>query len=108
MITNINFDAGSIMPGESRPLIVSSSSGPIFVAIECFREPPEPAQLRACQECGTYTVAPGDQFMVTASNLVFAEHPGYLRVVVRDASGDTRAFNLKVGTASGGLEYATD
>lgn len=107
MITNINFDAGPMMPGESRTLNALSNSGPIFVAIECFREPPQPAQLRACQECGTYTFSPGEQFVVTASRLIFSEHPGYIRVVVRDASGDTREFNLKVGEAGGGLTYAT-
>lgn len=109
MITNINFDTGPIRPGESRPLDVWSNTGPIFVAIQCFREPPQPAQLTSCQECGSYTFAPGDHFVVTASRRVFTQRSGYLRVVVRDASGDTREFTLSVETTSGtgGLGYVT-
>lgn len=109
MIIAIDFDTGPIVPGESRSLDVRSNAGPIFVSIQCFREPPRPAQLTQCQECGSYRFAPGDEFLVTASRTAFSEGGGFLRVRVRDASGDSREFILKVEITSsaGGTGYAT-
>ena len=109
MIANVYFDVGPIHPGESRHLTVSSDTGPISVAIQCFREPPNPPHLTSCHECGSYTFETGDYFVVTASLEAFAERTGYLRVVVRDASGDAREFTLSVEATSGagGLHRVT-
>lgn len=108
MITSLEFDSSPILPGESRPLFVLSDSPPIFAAIECFREPPRPAQLRPCEECGSYQIEPGQYFEITASLSVFAESGGFLRVRVRDSSDDSREFDLTVRTRGrlGGAEYA--
>lgn len=109
MITGINFNAGPILPGETRPLEVWSNAGPVFVSIECFREPPIPAQLAPCRECGSYTVAPGDTVEVTASQAVFGQRRGFLRVTVRDRDNDKREFILDVSEVSGagGAAYVT-
>jgi len=103
LIIDINFDSRPIEPGESRPLYAISDAGSIYVAIRCFREPPHPPQLTQCQECGSYKLAPGEHFVVTASHQTFADHRGYLSVIVSDESGDKREFTLSVeATASWG------
>lgn len=108
MITSLEFDSSPVIAGEVRRLMVLSDVPPIFVGIECFREPPRPAQLRPCQECGSFRIMPGECFEITASLSVFSEKGGFLRVNIRDVSGDSREFELRVKTRgrSGGMEYA--
>ena len=98
MITDITFNAKPIRLGEHRFIRVWSDTGPIHLAIECFRQPPAPPQLQACPECGSYKLLPGQEFFVTASPSVFLQHTGYLRVEISDASGDFHVFNLTVAT----------
>ena len=56
MIGRVDFYEGQISPGESRPLHAWTDAEPLFVAIQCFREPPNPPALTGCAECGSYHV----------------------------------------------------
>jgi hypothetical protein len=104
VITNIDFSEDSISPGESRTLRAWSDVGPLFVAIECFREPPTPPNLTACDECGSYSIKSGQSIEIKAST-IFESVSGYLRVVVRDMSGDMREFKLTVSRSDEAQSY---
>lgn len=105
MITSVDFSEKPIAPGESRTLRAWSDIGPLFVAIECFREPPSPPSLAPCQECGNYSVGSGQAVLVKASN-IFDSGGGYLRIVVRDMSGDEREFRLTISRLDETRAYA--
>lgn len=96
MISDIGFNTGPILPGESRPIKVMSDSSPISLEIYCFVEPPIPAQLVPCNECGSYKINSGDVFNVTASSSVFMGAKGSLEIIVTDSSGDQKKFILDV------------
>jgi hypothetical protein len=100
MITNVLFADQPIAPGERRPLAAWSDAEPLFLAIQCFRQPPTPPKLTDCKECGTFIITSGAEVMVEASQTLTA---GYLYVEVHDASGDRRAFTLEI-TARGGAQ----
>ncbi len=105
MITRVDFSEASIAPGESRLLQAWSDVGPLFVAIECFREPPSPPNLTTCDECGSYSMQSGQSIEVKAS-MIFESVSGHIRVVVRDMSGDEREFKLKVSRLEEERTYA--
>lgn len=110
MINNVEFNLSPIRPGEIRLLMVDSDSSPIVLAIECFREPPRPAQLQPCQECGTFQITSGEYFDVKAPFSVFEYGGGYVNLCVQDSDGDEREFRLSVETTgtSGGTEHASN
>ena len=104
MITSVDFLTEPMAPGEER-LFTAFADTPMTVAIQCFRKPPDPAQLVPCGECGSYSVSSGDTVVVQASVAVFTRTPGYLRVLVQDSSGDERSFVVQVNNRE--LEAAT-
>jgi hypothetical protein len=105
MITSVDFKEDPIAPGESRTLRAWSDVDPLFVAIECFREPPSPPNLTACDECGNYSIASGQSVEIKAS-AIFETVSGHIRVVVRDMTGDVREFKLTVSRLDEARAYA--
>ena len=105
MITRIDFSGLPMSPGESRPLTVWSDAGPLFVAIQCFREPPTPAHLTTCQECGSYSVNSGESITVTASE-IYETVPGHMTATIRDRAGDHRVIRLNIAQTGGSQTYA--
>lgn len=102
MITRIDFSDEPLEAGQERRLRAWTDAEPLFVAIQCFREPPTPAQLRACDECGSFRVTSGEAIFITASRSVFESRAGYLLVRVTDARRDYREFRLEVFHIEGG------
>ncbi len=100
MIRDIDFDTSPAHAGERRSLVVDGD-GTISVAVKCFVEPPHPPRLRACAECGRVQGYSGQAFDIQVSPTTFAGKPGYLEIEVRDGTGDSRAFRLKVETDEG-------
>lgn len=76
------------------------------VAIECFVEPPTPAQLRPCPSCGEFQLANGEPVPLRADAELF-KTGGYLKVTIVDLAGDkfeqiiavTKRGDLGRGTA---------
>jgi len=105
VITRIDFSALPMFPGESRSLTVWSDAGPLFVAIQCFREPPTPAHLTTCQECGSFRVNSGEAITVTASGMYEAVS-GYMTASIRDEAGDKREIRMDIAQRGGTQTYA--
>jgi hypothetical protein len=95
VIQKIEFSDESLVPGGVR-FLRAWSDQPLMVWIECFRQPPSPAQPRPCPECGEFRVRDGERIQVKASTNVFRDGGGFLRVVVRDKGGDERIFEIAV------------
>lgn len=102
MITRIDFSEEPLEAGQERTLRAWTDAEPLFVAILCFREPPTPAQLRTCAECGSFRVTSGEAISIAASLTVFESLDGYLLVRVTDAQRDYREFRLEVSHTAGG------
>jgi len=102
MITRIDFTDEPIEAGQERILRAWTDAEPLVVAIECFREPPTPARMRPCAECGSFHVTSGEAVTVAASLTAFEGRAGYLLVRVTDARRDYREFRLDVSTTEGG------
>ncbi len=94
MMTGIKFPTTPLKFDEERT-IESSRETPIKVAIECFTEPPTPAQLQPCPTCGTFQVTKTAPFTFTAPRQVFEKRTGYLRVVLTDGAEES-AYNIEV------------
>lgn len=105
MITQLDFSDLPIAPEESRSLKAWSDAGPLVVAIQCFREPPTPPHLTACQECGSYRIQSGQEVTIIASAM-FQAVSGYMIVTVKDAAGDLREIRLDVAKQGGEEAYA--
>ena len=101
MITHIDFSDEPLEAGQERVLCAWSDAEPLTVAIQCFREPPTPPQLRACAECGSFRVTSGEPISVAASLSAFEETTGYLVVRVTDAQRDFREFRLEIYHSGG-------
>jgi hypothetical protein len=99
MIKTIEFDQTSMEAGEVR-VLRAWATDPLFVQIECFRQPPQPPQLRPCRECGSFPLREGEPLKVAASVDVFAERGGFLSITVADASGDRRTMRVTVTPTS--------
>jgi hypothetical protein len=102
MITRIDFSDEPLEAGRSRKLRAWTNDAPLSVAIECFREPPTPAQLRSCDECGSFRITSGETIFIAASLSAFKSGAGYLLVRVTDAGHDFREFRIEISHTEGG------
>jgi hypothetical protein len=116
----VELSSEPLKPGESRRLrawsdapfaeVAPSAAGeqaepdiqaPMSVAIECFVEPPRPAQLRPCSACGTFPLRNGEEFHIQPDEELFKESGGYLKVFIRDVNGDKFERKIQVPKTSG-------
>jgi hypothetical protein len=98
MISRVQLSQAPLNLGEFREL-QAWSDRPMSVSIECFVEPPTPAQLNACNECGSFPLASGQVLRFTAPSELFAQGRGYMKISVSDASGPQQSYTLPVATA---------
>src|SRR3954452_2454448 len=76
MIKYIEFDQKeTLRPGDER-IFRAWATTPLFMRIECFRQPPSPPQLRTCQECGEFPLGNGEPCPIRVSSKVFKNEDG--------------------------------
>lgn len=98
MITEVEFDDRPMDAGEVRVLRAWATQS-LVVHIECFRQPPQPPQLRSCAECGSFPAEPGQGIRVAPSVDAFRDGGGFMRITISDLSGDTRQILITVRSA---------
>jgi hypothetical protein len=106
VIRRIDFDDTPIRVGEYRALLAWADA-PLEIIIRCFTKDPPPAGYKPCPECGVIKAANGQSVPVQANDRIFSQPGGTLEVTVRDETGDSRQFLLRVRVESSEPEPMT-
>ena len=73
------------------------------VAIQCFVEPPDPAELQPCSACGEFRLTNGQSYWLLADEKLFATG-GFLKITIIDGRGEKLERTIVVSKNTSGLD----
>ena len=97
----VHIDRSPFRPGQDRGLSVDGEGDEYEVDIMCFVRSPPPPGVRACRECGRIRLRRGEQAHIRASEDVFREADGFVRLLIQSNRGEKEQIDLEIRAAGG-------
>jgi hypothetical protein len=95
MIRHIDLLTTPMKPGEIRDLTIWGDE-PHAIAIKCFLWTPPPPGFKECPTCGEFNTTNGVSIKIAASENLFVNVGGQLRISITDSAGDRRELDIDV------------